>query len=77
MNKEHKYSGTVDLYALGVMMYNFYTKKYPFDPTSRNIFDLEKLVTDGQFAMPENISDEGKDLLTKLICPQNKRVNFD
>jgi serine/threonine protein kinase len=72
-----EYGKECDIWSLGVCIYQLLTGNMPFDGDSQNeVFDK---IRSGVFEMPNNISDNCKDLLKKMICVDvSKRITaFD
>ena len=62
---QKKYSPAVDIWALGVSMFYLFTANFPFDADSMEKLSLQ--IKKGKFNMPKDISEEGKDLLEKML----------
>ena len=77
-NKETKgYSFEVDIWSMGIIMYNILTGKYPFDG---NKDEIEDKILKGNFTFPENIpiSQSAKDLIKQiLVVNPKKRPNLN
>lgn len=54
-----------DLWALGCILFKMVSGNYPFEGSTENL-TFTKIV-ERDFNMPENISDEAKDLIDKLL----------
>lgn len=54
-----------DLWALGCILFKMLSGTYPFEGSTENL-TFTKIV-ERDFTMPEDISDEAKDLIDKLL----------
>jgi len=71
------YTEKCDIWSAGVILYILLSGDPPFNgPDDSSIYAKISQLT---FSFPEkkwkNISDEAKDLITHMICPENKRYN--
>jgi serine/threonine protein kinase len=64
MYSKCKYNRAVDMWALGVFMFNLYFGTYPISPESKAALE------NGSFQFPRNfhVSDETRDFIAKLMC---------
>jgi serine/threonine protein kinase len=64
MYTNSKYNRAVDMWALGVFIFNLYFGTYPISPESRSALE------NGSFQFPCNfvVSDETRDFIAKLMC---------
>ena len=63
--KHSKYGREVDIWASGVAMYVLLVGKYPFYDERRSLW--HKSILQGTYAVPSTVSDEARDLLSKLL----------
>ncbi len=64
--KHSKYGREVDIWAAGVAMYVLLVGKYPFYDERRS--QWHKSILQGTFAVPSTVSDEARDLLSKILA---------
>ena len=71
-----KYNGSLsDIWSSGIILFAMLCGYLPFENTNNEI--LYKKITEGVFNIPNYISDEGKDLLRKILnVNPEKRYNF-
>ena len=60
-----EYDNSIDIWCLGVLMYEFLMGSPPFESESQKI--TQSLIVKGEFSIPEFLSEEAKDLLTKFL----------
>ena len=68
--KEQPYNHTVDLWSLGVILYELYAGQPPYYTNS--IYSLINLIINEPVKYPENMSPNFKDMLKGLlnkVCP--------
>ena len=74
--KRQKYSSKIDLWSMGVILYEMITNTLPF--MASNPFELLNVIETTKFEMPENISDSCKHLLTSLMTVDVKsRLSYE
>lgn len=74
------YSKEVDYWGLGCLIYEMVFGETAFRVDTGKMIDLRKIILEGKFKFPSNVafSDEGKDIVNKLICVNNKkRLGFE
>lgn len=62
------YGPSVDIWALGVLLYFLLSSRLPF--TAPNDFDIYQLIKKGEYKTPKGISRECKSLLKSLLNPE-------
>ena len=65
MIESRTYSYSSDLWALGVMIYQFFTGKLPF--RGKNQDETFELIKKCEFEMPSSIPESAQDLISKLL----------
>lgn len=74
--KRQKYTSKVDLWSMGIILYEMITDTMPF--MASNPLELLYVIETTKIKIPENISEECKDLLTSLInINVNDRISYD
>lgn len=72
-----KYNEKCDVWSCGVILYILLSGRAPFFSKDRN--NLIELIIKGQYSFnfPEfsTVSNEAKDLITKMLCEQNRRIS--
>ncbi|OHS93668.1 hypothetical protein TRFO_11676 [Tritrichomonas foetus] len=76
-NFENYYDGfKCDIWSLGIILYAMLTGTLPW--TKRNHKELFGQICNGIYKIPDFLSDDAHDLLTKMICVDpNERFNID
>jgi serine/threonine protein kinase len=70
-----KYGKEVDVWSMGVIIFQMLTGEYPFDGFRNN--DIAEKIRMGYFEMPTNISENAQDLLAGMIDYKNdQRLTF-
>ena len=65
-----------DYWSLGVVLYSMLYGQVPFK--SNKIKEMHKLIIEGKYDMPDDISEEGRDLVCNLLeINPNKRFQFE
>ena len=77
MVKEEKYNGALsDIWSAGIILYLMLCGKLPFYDDDNQIL-YEKILS-GKYEVPDHLSDNAKDILSKIIeIDPKKRINFE
>jgi len=74
--KRQKYTSKVDLWSMGIILYEMITNTMPF--MASNPLELLYVIETTKITVPENISNECKDLLISLInIDVNERISYE
>jgi serine/threonine protein kinase len=74
--KRQKYNSKIDLWSMGVILYEMITNTVPF--IANNPFELLHVIETTKFEMPKNISESCKHLLTSLLSVNvDKRISYE
>ncbi|KAG2225784.1 hypothetical protein INT45_011452 [Circinella minor] len=64
-----------DVWVMGIILYRMLVGKYPFNAVNdRKLFS--KMMY-GDFSIPQQLSDDAKDLLRRMLAPGNARASLD
>lgn len=76
MVKKKEYNAAVDLWALGVLAYEFLVGKPPFEHDEEE--QTKKNITERPLEFPEHVSENGRDFISKLLVKDpSKRMSLD
>lgn len=73
-NLENDYSEDIDFWTLGVIIYEMLFGATPF--YSLTLVETYRKITDVSYTFPFKISEDIKDLITKLMCKKDKRIGI-
>uniref|UniRef100_M4BB32 Protein kinase domain-containing protein n=1 Tax=Hyaloperonospora arabidopsidis (strain Emoy2) TaxID=559515 RepID=M4BB32_HYAAE len=71
MIRGEKYDESVDIWAVGIIMYELLVGKPPFEAPGQN--ETIELITEGQLHVPPMVSLAAKDLMTRILQKLPKR----
>jgi calcium-dependent protein kinase len=70
-----KYGKECDVWSLGVVIFQMLTGDYPFDGDT--VAEINEKIRKGSFNVPDSVSNQGYDLLNKMIDYRNdERATF-
>ncbi|KAI8141113.1 kinase-like domain-containing protein [Fennellomyces sp. T-0311] len=66
---------SADVWVMGIILYRMLAGKYPFSaPNDRKLFSK---MMHGDFSIPQQLSEDAKDLLRRMLAPGNARASLD
>lgn len=73
----HRYDGLMsDLWSCGVVLYAMLCGYLPYEDQKTS--DLYKKILNAEFNLPDFLSEEAKDMITRIFnTDPNKRINID
>lgn len=74
INTEYN-SDLADIWVLGIFLYRMLVGKYPFN--ADNDQQLFKKMLHGNFSIPQELSEDAKDLLRRMLAPDMTRASLD
>jgi len=72
-HEDTKSSPAIDIWALGVIMFQLFTGKLPF--TGQRVTDIKNSIINSELVFPEDVQVPlpSKDLIGKMLCKDRKR----
>ncbi|KAK4511390.1 UDP-glucose 6-dehydrogenase 4 [Mucor velutinosus] len=74
VNVEYQ-SELADIWVLGVFLYRMLVGKYPF--SAANDQQLFKKMLHSDFSIPNELSDDAKDIIKRMLAPDSSRASLD
>ncbi|CAO3618867.1 unnamed protein product [Mucor hiemalis] len=74
INTEYN-SDSADIWVLGIFLYRMLIGRYPFN--ADNDQQLFKKMLHGNFSIPQELSEDAKDLLRRMLAPDMTRASLD